>query len=215
VSFRRATIGSVGWATPLIAVVAALIAFVGGFFGARWQARNNLAQWRRDKLLEFCAGLLAAGAELDDLGRASGGGEDLPYPKEAFNQTRLARSRVLLLSEELGFIAFDYTKMAMAFVLKGRQRPLDLDGFTESAQKLGQSQGRFLRAAHDHLRDRPKPRTPWRERWRHVWLRVSRRWRNTDGEAATTTRRFDEPVEETAYRKRQGNGAPWDPPPAP
>ena len=120
-----------------VALIAAGAGFAGGYLGSRWQAESNLAQWRRDRLLQFCADLLAAGGELEDLGRAAAGGEVIPYPKEAFNRMRLARSRVLLLSDELGAIAFAYTRADMDFVMKGRKRPLDLDAFTDVAKKLG------------------------------------------------------------------------------
>ena len=152
----------------LIAFISAGTAFAGGYLGSRLQARNELAQWRRDRLLQFCADLLAAGAELEDVARTAAGGEDVPYPREAFNHVRLARSRVMLLSEELGDIAYAFTKAAMELAVEGRKRPLDLQSFLGMAGKLGQNQGRFLRAAHNHLRDYPSSPSFWRQLWSRV-----------------------------------------------
>lgn len=192
--------------TLVVAAIGAGAGFIGGFLSARWQARNDLAQWRRDRLLQFCADLLAAGAELEDVARTAAGGEEVPYPREAFNHIRLARSRVMLLSEELGDIAFAFTKAAMELAVEGRRRPLDLQSFLDMAGKLGQSQGRFLRAAHNHLRDYPSGPSPWRT----VWTRVPASVRKVVAKVAAARKRAAIDSHGTASTEAPGGGAPRD-----
>jgi hypothetical protein len=50
--------------TLIVAAIGAAAAFIGGFLNARFAARSNLAQWRRDRLLTFCVDLVSAGREI-------------------------------------------------------------------------------------------------------------------------------------------------------
>jgi hypothetical protein len=91
----------VDWGTAGVAIVVALIAGPIGYFSARWQGRNDLAQWRRDRLLEFCTDLIASGGELVDLGWDITEGQDVPYPVETMRKLQHAVARISLLSIEL------------------------------------------------------------------------------------------------------------------
>jgi len=162
------TIASVEWATVAVALVVALIGagagFAGGYFGARWQAGTNLAQWRRDRLLQFCADLLAAGLELTDIGRGLLVGESYPPNKmEATKRLEHAVSCVWLLSGELAEPARDYHHAVINLVKRKGRKLDDPELVAEATQR-----GRFIGTARFWLLDLAPSPTPWSHAWAFV-----------------------------------------------
>src|SRR5689334_3467972 len=93
--------------TALVGLGGGVIALGGVYLGSQWEAQRNLAQWRRERLLEFCSDLLAAGNEIVNVGwdvKASA------FPEEAKQRLDRALSGILLLSDELSNDAFEFSE---------------------------------------------------------------------------------------------------------
>jgi hypothetical protein len=93
-----------------VALIAAGAGFAGGYLGSRWQAESELAQWRRDQLLRFCADLLAAGAEATEAATDIHMGSEVIYPKEMMRRFQHASGCVRLLTDELEEPALAYVE---------------------------------------------------------------------------------------------------------
>jgi hypothetical protein len=143
---RRMDVGSV--AVPL---ATALIGLIGGYVLAQVQGRLDLAQWRRDRLLQFCADLLAACNEVTDKAQDILNGEDVPYPREEMRRLMHAYQCVHLLSRELDKAA-SKCGTAHAALLRdayGRAANPQADPDFMAANLAA---GRFASDAHDLLR---------------------------------------------------------------
>jgi hypothetical protein len=147
----------------IAAVIGAVAAFVGGYFAGRWQARNTLAQWRRERLLQFCADLVAVGGELADLGRTAPD----RYPIEIAQRFRNAVACVLLLGgEDLSDAAFDYQEAVTAASGGRLAATEDRSKRDEAYTAAAASQANFMWLAHNLLVDTPLNRYPWWQVWK-------------------------------------------------
>ncbi len=160
-----ATIGGVDWGTAGVAIVVAALGIAGGYFGARWRARSDLAQWQRERLLEFCADLLAAGGDLRDASWEIGQGNDVPYPAETMRNLAHAYACVTLLSQELSNFAnrsatayADLVRRAYAKAGNPDQPAPDFDAAATNA-------GRFAREANHVLLGVRKSEAAWWRFW--------------------------------------------------
>ncbi len=164
-NFRGATIGTVDLGTAVVTLIVAAIGvaagFIGGYLSARWQARNDLAQWRRDRLLQYCADLVAAGVQLSEY-------EDKEFPHEASTRLQHAKACVFMLSEELSDPAQGYLIATLELLREKFRVPEDKKRHDAATKKYGKAEGRFLRDAHDYLRDLAMNPPAWSK----VWTRV-------------------------------------------
>jgi hypothetical protein len=156
----------VDWETAVVAIVVAVIGIAGVYVGTRLQARTGLAQWRRERLLEFCADLLAAGRQLMDTGweiEAKHG--DVMYPIESTQQLGHAYACVTLLSDELNDSAHELVMAHMDLVRRAYAKAGDPQQPSPDVDAASRSAGRFARAARDVIMDFPSgPVAPW-ESW--------------------------------------------------
>jgi hypothetical protein len=140
----------------LAGIIVAGIAFAGGYFSAQWQARHALAQWRRERLLEFCSDLLAAGNEIIDVAWDYAGGE--LYPTEETQRLQRAFASILLLSDELSDDARAYSDAvhdALAEVMKAIRDNANNRPEREATRKKAQGAGgRFTAKAQFLLLDK-------------------------------------------------------------
>lgn len=141
-----------------VALIAAAAGFAGGYFGSRWQAETALAQWRRDKLLQFCGDYLAAQKKLIDASWSRVDDADVEFPEETSNLMLQAHSSIRLLSTELEQFASACTKNTFAAwnaVAHGQGNigmALDL---------AGSAMGQFVAEAHVELMKRQPIPTLW------------------------------------------------------
>ena len=139
--------------TLVVAVIGAGAGFISGYLSARWLARNDLAQWRRDRLLQYCSDILTVSNELFAARPAPGVPGNSTPPIETLRQLNRALYHVMLLGDELMGPANAYVDAAINVANSRFRNPgANHDAAT---RKFGRSQGLFLRAAHDHLRDFP------------------------------------------------------------
>lgn len=165
-----ATIGNVEW---LVAIVVALIGagagFAGGYFGARWQAGTNLAEWRRDQLLQFCADLLAAGREITDRsGLILAEFEEPRADPEPVTRIDHARACVELLSKELSDPAQEYCRAVVKAFAAAFAEPIDKKELRSAIRAADDQQRLFTHTARDLLLDTPEHPTLWSL----VWARI-------------------------------------------
>ncbi len=151
----------VGIGAALIGAVAAL---GGVFFGSRWQARHELEQWRRDKLLQYCSDLLAAAREISGLTMRILPGAEVQVPQEKLDQLYHLRWCILLLSEELSAPLQAYYVAASRFAKEYRKTVAITAGFSfiELAKNFQESEEEFAYAARDLLLGvQPSPAPRW------------------------------------------------------
>jgi hypothetical protein len=141
-----------------IVLISVVGSFVGGYFGARWKAGTDLAQWRRDRLLQFCADFLEAGKELIDFAYSLEEGQPFQHPQDVDNRLLHAWARIRLLSEELGAYALK-AQQDISHVLAIAEATGELRQHLDAAiDASAQSYGILLGAAHDVLMDRRIPK---------------------------------------------------------
>ena len=155
--------------TAAVAIVVAAIAFIGGYYSSRWQARHALEQWRRERLLEFCSDLLAAGNEITDFAWESG-------PTATVQRMRRAFASILLLSEELGDAANAYVEAVEVTLARfmrtlNSTTPVDMEHLDNdvlaSASNAKNAAGRLTAVAHYVLLDKwPGNKRSIRWAWR-------------------------------------------------
>ncbi|MFI5282475.1 MAG: hypothetical protein ACHQ0J_05030 [Candidatus Dormibacterales bacterium] len=134
-------------AVILAAVIGALAAFTGGYFGSRWQAESELAQWRRDQLLQICADVLAAGPQVMDSATDVTPTSKPPWPSEPVNRLMRAGSTIRLLSEDLYGPASAYSNAILAFLSEARAT-----GGKSNSYEKGKALGLMARAFADAAR---------------------------------------------------------------
>jgi hypothetical protein len=159
------------WGTAGVAIFVAFIAGPIGYFSARWRGRNDLAQWRRDRLLEFSSDLLASGGELIDKGwDIVEQGEDVPYPSETMRKVQHAVACISLLSSELRKPASDCAVAHAQVVKQAYDHAHDANLPGADFDAAATSAAGFARKAHRILVDIPEsPTIGWL-----VWARVKR-----------------------------------------
>src|SRR2546426_196849 len=116
---------TVDWGTAGVAIVVAALGIAGGYLVARWQARYGLEQWRRERLLEFCADLVAAGS------KASGGGKT-KWTFDEMNRLDHAIGCIRLLSEDLARPALNYQGAIFGVVRAVLNKESDLDAKSDA-----------------------------------------------------------------------------------
>jgi hypothetical protein len=149
----------------VVAAIGAGAGFAGGYLSARWQARSNLEQWRRDKLLGFCSDLVAATAELTQFSNWN-----KPFPEEKAQRMRITQKCVLLLSEELStpLDALASTALDLAQKLSQDAGPIIRADTARLAVQVQQREKEFVDAARDLLLNVPQSPTPWRQFWSRI-----------------------------------------------
>jgi hypothetical protein len=166
------------WGTAGVAIVVALIAGPIGYFSARWQARNDLAQWRRDRILEFSSDLLASGGELTDHGwDIVEQGEDVPYPTEIMRKVQHAVACISLLSRDLRKPASDCAVAHAQVVKKAYEHAHDANLPGADFDAAATSAVVFTQNAHRILVDIPESPTVGSLVW--AWVKRSRPWSGT------------------------------------
>jgi hypothetical protein len=160
----------------IVAAIGAGAGFVGGFLSARWQARNDLAQWRRDRLLTFCVDLVSAGR---DLSVRLSKPED-PYPQELVQRLDDGVAGILLLAgQELDKLAFAYQSAVLDVVDDSRGVTPGRTAAKPVLQVAAENEGAFLWTANNLLLDK-RPESRWSrlaERLRHLLQQTSRNLR--------------------------------------
>lgn len=166
------------WGTAGVAIVVALIAGPIGYFSAKWQGRNDLAQWRRDRLLEFSSDLLASGSELVDRGwDIVEQGEDVPYPTETMRKLGHAVACISLLSSELRKSASDCAVAHAQVVKKSYDHAHDANLPGADFDAASTSAVAFTKDAHRILVDIPESPTVGSLVW--AWVKRSRPYAGT------------------------------------
>jgi hypothetical protein len=150
----------------VVAVIGAGAGFIGGYLSARWRTRSELAQWRRDRLLVFCADLIAAGRELLGQGWEE---EQRQYPTDAVRRLDQALALVLLLGgQDLDDPAFAY----QGKVMDALNAAVALDGDPEKRDQTVktalEAQASFLWLAHNLLLAIPQDPRRWWQVWKLV-----------------------------------------------
>jgi hypothetical protein len=165
---RPATIDAVSWEAAVVAIVVAAIGIGGVSVGARLQSRSSLAQWRRDRLLQFCADLVAAGREL--VGRRWETDDPRRYPTETIQRLDHAVACVLLLGgQDLDKPAFAYQGAVLDALNAAIGPDSDSQKKEQTLKTAVEAQANFLWLAHNLLLDSAeKPR-----RWWQFWSRTS------------------------------------------
>lgn len=139
------------WGAALVAIVVALVAaaagFVGAYLGSRWQAKTNLAQWRREKLLEYCSDLVAgSNAMTAVIGQIEGGTADSASAE--IHSLLQAYGAIALLSVELQPIAMTVVDAQMASLREARTDEPTMD---EMDARVARAVTGFILAARDIL----------------------------------------------------------------
>jgi hypothetical protein len=146
-------------ATAVVAIAVAIIGVTGGYLGARWRARTELAQWRRERLLEFCANLVAAGRELLWLLVESG---ERRYPSETVRRFDHAVACVLLVGgTDLDTPVFAYQSAVLDAV--NAALAADPQKQTKAYETAIERQASLLVMAHNLLLDTAQSQGLW---WR-------------------------------------------------
>lgn len=110
------------WLQVALSLVAPAAALIGVGLGSRLTASSAEAHWRRDRLLDFCAELIAAGQEASRESRkvadelAADPESQPPYPHEATEHLHRALGSVRLLSPGLADPAADYASAVIEVV---------------------------------------------------------------------------------------------------
>jgi hypothetical protein len=156
----------------LVAIVVALIAagagFAGGYYSAKWKAESDLEQWRREKLLAFCADFLAASGEIINVGQSIQDFKNPPFPTEIVGRFMQAHAGICLLSDQLAASAQKVLTSALKILVEG---PVVTDNLAESSPAIARTyatRGLFLRAAHDFLLNLPRRTTIWERMWNRL-----------------------------------------------
>ena len=149
------------WGTAGVAILVALIsagtAFAGGYLGSRWKASSDLAQWRRERLLQFCADFVAIGSEVTGLA-ALADPKNASAFEAAYRRFDNALSCVLLVGGDvLDDVAFEY-RMAL---LRLRREAAEGKG-DEARLVVIEREAAFLAKAHFLLLDIPTRPSVWR-----------------------------------------------------
>ncbi len=161
---------AVAVATFAAALVAAVLSFAGGYYGARWQANNNLEQWQREQLVQFCADLMAAGHEGDDYTSAKIAGGNPAYPAEAVSRMRHAFACIALVNQGLAGVAHEYRIAVLNEVIAAA--PGNPGVLTAEQQASAKTGGIFLAAANKVLVGTTEPLS----KWDRVYVRVFIAW---------------------------------------
>jgi hypothetical protein len=144
-----ARIGSVDIGTAAVTLGVAATGFVGGYFSARWQAGAAREQWRRERLLEFCADLVAAGRELVGLHWET---KERRYPIEAVHRLDHAVACVLLLGgTDLDDPAFAYQSAVLDAINAQFAPDSDPQRVQATLKSATDCQATFLWLAHNLL----------------------------------------------------------------
>jgi hypothetical protein len=151
----------------LIAIVVALIGagagFAGGYFGARWKAGTDLAQWRRDRVLEFCGDYLAAGDELKLVGVEMKDGGNPSWPIAGIARLGQASGKLFLLSADLIEPVTAYNKALLELLKVARSLPKEKpDAPIPAIEAVSHAQAIFLLRASEVLTIPPQPPEVWR-----------------------------------------------------
>jgi hypothetical protein len=142
----------------IAAFVGAAIALIGTYIGPRLQAKAERAQWRRDRLLQFCADFLAASGSVVEVGRQIQDGKQPDYPVDAVGRLEHAYACICLLSDVLAESAHNHLVATVGLMTKTQA---DIGPPMEDSAK---TRGLFLRSALNLLNDlAPQP---------NVWQRV-------------------------------------------
>lgn len=175
------------------------IGFAGGFLSARWQAGNNLEQWRRDKLLGFCSDLLAATTDLTQLSDRG-----TAFPEAKWERLLNLEKCVLLLSDELSAPLNALASDALGLAQKMSQE-VHLQASTAGLiAQVAQRESEFVDAArHLLLNDRQTPTLPWLQLWSQVIGKPEAKAAATQanqespGQSGGTSPRDDAPADRT------------------
>lgn len=156
------------WGAALVAIVVALIAatagFAGAYLGSRWQAATNLAQWRREKLLDYSSDLLAASNEMTAvIGRIEGGTAD--SASEEMHHLYQAYGAIALLSVDLQPAARSLVDAQRASLREVRTNEPKMD---ELDRGVAAALTRFTVAARDILNAVPAVQTTPQRMWSRV-----------------------------------------------
>ncbi len=195
----------------LIALIGIIGAFVGGYFGARWQAGRNLAQWRRDRLLQFSSDLMAAGIEIENYARTVHAGGQAESAIQAEDRLNHAFNCIKLLSSELDSNAFQYVRAILlvqneALKLQVAEAGTTKETLSAKMSSVAEPEVAFtMQARKLMLALQPEP-SLWSLVW--AWVRRSRAWtRIRSGIVSTVTERPAAPPPPTPV------SAPPEPPP--
>ena len=138
-------------------VVAAVIGLIGGYLIARVQARLDLAQWRRDRLLEFCADLLAACNVIGEKGQDIVDGLDVPYPEEDMRELLHAQQCVRLLGRPIADSAYKCAVAYAAVLRDAYGKAGNPQAANPNFDSANHAAGRFAADAHDFILGGKKP----------------------------------------------------------
>jgi hypothetical protein len=160
------------WGAALVAIVVALIAagagFIGGYLGSKWNAETELAQWQRDRLLQYCSDLLAAAGEIVDVGRDIQEGKQPPFPYEASRRMEHAVGGISLLSFQLHNPASDFAKKTLEIMKEPHMQLSAGHHLTPAMDRSAKARGLYMRRSHDLLMNiRPRP-SPLHRAWARV-----------------------------------------------
>jgi hypothetical protein len=138
------------------ATVGAAATLIGVYLGPQLQARHELAQWRRERLLELCSDLLVAGTDIVQIGFNR---TKEKSPIEVENRLHYAYSGITLLSDELEDSALACRTASMAVFNSN-------DTGREAAYNAANAAfGQFYRDAHNVLFDKRRPLIARLGRW--------------------------------------------------
>jgi hypothetical protein len=160
------------WGAAFVAIFVALIAasfgFVGGYYGARWQAQSNLEQWQRDELLKVCTDFIAVSGEIVEVGREIQDFKNPLFPTDVVGRFMQAYAGICLLSNRLAASAHGLVIAAMGILTEGPVVSSYLPEGSPALARTAAARGLFLRAAHNILLDQPRPVTTPRRMWRRL-----------------------------------------------
>jgi hypothetical protein len=145
------------WLQVVLGLAAPVSALLGVLVGSRQAAGTATAQWRRDRLLQFCADLLAAGDEVVTEAREMEEERETKIPRRAYPAAAIHRLQhslgcVRLLSAELSPVATYYVTSAIDVLTVAEGSGAE---FNAGIGRYGNASGKFQRAAYEHLRDFP------------------------------------------------------------
>jgi hypothetical protein len=164
-----------------VALIAAGFGFTGGYYGSRWQAETNLAQWRRDQLLQFSAAILAAGETIMDFTRGAAHNPTVAAPDQADYELVHAWNRIRLLGTELEIASGLYVTAILETEREALRLQRNLGGATvgtlaKRSAAVIPAQNRFTIEARLAILTVETQPNPFVRAWSHVSPRIHSMW---------------------------------------